>query len=90
MRCVELVAGRVDEPALFGGTGGLAFRAFATLPVRIRLGGAPGPCGPVERIKSAKSWVESPTTLASRAVEPERDFLGIETGGFEPGPVCFP
>lgn len=46
-------------------------------------------------MKSEKSWVESSGTLASRAVtldaiEPERDFMGIETGGFEPGPVCFP
>ena len=82
--------GRLAEPELLGGTGGLAFRAFATLPVRIRLEGALVPGGPVDRMKSAKSWVVSPVTLASRATEPERFFLGIETGGFEPGPICFP
>lgn len=41
-------------------------------------------------MKSAKSCVESLDTLPSRARVPEleRDF--IETGGLDPGPVCFP
>lgn len=71
-------------------TGGLPFRAFVTLPVRTLGGVAFAPCGPVPRINSAKSMVESTGTLASRAAGPDRDFMGIETGGFEPGPVCFP
>jgi hypothetical protein len=55
-------------------------------PAAARLEGG-GPLGPVERMNSANSCVDSLGTRASRANEPDRAFVDIETGGLDPGPV---